>query len=802
MYAVDLLCLNLKLEEVLLYSNIELRVSNIDLGGVKVLYAEVLVDVANRRLDRSYHYLLPEGISYRVGMRVLIPLQHRLVQGLIIDITDELPVELTDKKLRSIIKTIGKETTVPEDLILLARWLAETTICSIAQSLHTVWPLLKGKVEEWVVPLFASIDKDFQALKLLDQETYKALAVLQRSRRKALSLATYLKRAKLSESALEQLEKQGWLRREFRFVSHWDSPKVSESSLPAAVEAFEAGFNKELEGDQLLTKQLTAEQKSAAAGIFAALQNASEQKTSKTLLLHGVTGSGKTEVYLRVINKLLADGGDVILLVPEISLTPQISDYFQAQFDSRVAVLHSGLKAAEKARVWEDIIAGKKRLVIGARSAVFAPLPNLKLIIMDEEHDSAYKQSENPKYHARDVARKRMEQRNGVVLLASATPSLEAYAAAQTGKVNLITMNKRVGGSSLPSVEIVDMRQELMQGNRSIFSYSLQAKLKDRAIKGEQSMLFLNRRGYSTFVVCRECGYTVRCPSCDVSLTFHSTGNKMRCHYCNHEEDPPHRCPQCGSRYIRFFGQGTQRVEEDLQSLLPDIKIMRLDWDTTRSKEAHRLILESFKRQEAKVLVGTQMMSKGLDFPNVTLVGVIAADQALNMPDFRARERTFQLLTQVSGRAGRSKKAGEVVIQTYSPSDRAIARAAAHDYSGFFWEEIRYRQILGYPPFTHVIRVLLLHEVEEKVIKAAHDLAAFLRQRMSGPEYGNTEINILGPAPAIFLRLKNQYRWQVAVKAKRLDTLRAFLHLGVKDLYNSPSSNGINLNIEVDPLSN
>ncbi|MDD2233418.1 MAG: primosomal protein N' [Desulfitobacteriaceae bacterium] len=766
-----------------------------------MLYAEVLVDVANRRLDRSYHYLLSEGINYRVGMRVLVPLKHRLVQGLIIDITAKLPAELTAEQIRPVFKALERETAVPEDLIFLARWLAETTICSIAQSLHTVWPLFKGKVEKWVVPLFTSADNDFQALKLLDQETFKALAVLQRSRRKALPLATYLKRAQLAKPALEELENQGWLRQEFRFISRWNLPAVSERHLPAAEEAFDAGFNEGFIGDQALSKQLTPEQESAVAGILAALQIAAEQKTSRTLLLHGVTGSGKTEVYLQVINRLLAEGGDVILLVPEIALTPQISDYFQAQFDSRVAVLHSGLKATEKVRVWEEIIAGQKRLVIGARSAVFAPLPNLKLIIMDEEHDSAYKQSENPKYHARDVARKRMEQQNGVVLLASATPSLEAYAAAQTGKVNLIVLKKRAGGSSLPPVEIVDMRQELLQGNRSIFSDSLQAKLRDRVIKGEQSMLFLNRRGYSTFVVCRECGYTVRCPNCDVSLTFHSAGHKMCCHYCNHAEEPPLRCSQCGSRYIRFFGQGTQRVEEDLQSLQPDIRIMRLDWDTTRSKEAHRLILESFRRQEAQVLVGTQMMAKGLDFPNVTLVGVIAADQALNMPDFRARERTFQLLTQVSGRAGRSKKAGEVVIQTYSPADRAIVKAAAHDFAGFFWDEIRYRQNLGYPPFTHLIRVLLLHEVEEKVIRAAHDLAAFLRARMTGPEYGNTEIDILGPAPALFLRLKNRYRWQVAVKAKRMDILRAFLHLGVKDLYNSPSSNGINLNIEVDPLS-
>ncbi|HWQ89380.1 MAG TPA: primosomal protein N' [Desulfitobacteriaceae bacterium] len=764
-----------------------------------MLYAEVLVDVANRRLDRSYHYLLPENSGCRVGMRVLVPLQSRLVQGLVIDMTPELPPEVKPEKLRLVSQIISGGAVVPADLIVLARWLAATTICSAAQSLHTVWPLLKGKVEEWVIPRFDSADEDIQALQLLDPETFKALAVLQRSRRKALALPTYLKRAQLSKSAFERLENQGWLGREQRFVSHWSLAKTAESDLTLAPGI--ADFNKEFAGDQTAGRKLTSEQERAVAQINAALETAGQQKTSGTILLYGVTGSGKTEVYLRVINKLLAAGGDVILLVPEISLTPQISDYFQAQFDTRVAVLHSGLRAAEKARVWEDILAGKKRLVIGARSAVFAPLPNLQLIIIDEEHDSAYKQSDNPKYHARDVARKRMEQKNGLLLLASATPSLEAYAAAQTGKIKLITMTRRAGGGTLPPVEIVDMRQELLQGNRSIFSGSLQDKLKDRIVKGEQSMLFLNRRGYSTFVICRECGYTVRCPNCAVSLTFHSMVNKMRCHYCNHEEVPPHRCPQCGSRYIRFFGQGTQRVEEELSALLPGITVRRLDWDTTRSRDAHRLILESFKRQEAKVLVGTQMMAKGLDFPNVTLVGVVAADQALNMPDFRARERTFQLLSQVSGRAGRSTKGGEVVIQTYSPADRAIVKAAAHDYAGFFWEEISYRQQRGYPPFTHIIRVLLMHAVEERVIRAAHDLAVFLRQRLSDPEYGNTKIDILGPAPAVFSRLKNLYRWQVAVKAKESDILRAFLHFGVQELYNLSSSSGLSLNIEVDPLS-
>lgn len=415
-------------------------------------------------------------------------------------------------------------------------------------------------------------------------------------------------------------------------------------------------------------------------GVLTAL----EEGSSQTVLLHGVTGSGKTDVYRELIAQVLAQGGDAILLVPEISLTSQVARYFERQFGGQVIILHSGLRQREKMKAWADILSGHKRIVIGARSAVFAPLPNLRLIILDEEHDGAYKQDENPKYHARDVARKRMDLRKGVVLLGSATPSLEAYAAAQSGKIRMLTMLSRIGKSVLPPVEIVDMRDELRQGNRSIFSLPLQQKLRERLTRGEQSMLFLNRRGYSTFVVCRECGYVVSCSNCDIALTYHTQGQAMRCHYCDHKELPPHTCPKCGSRYIRFFGQGTQRVEEELQGLFPEVPILRLDYDTTRSSEAHDTILDKFRRQEASILVGTQMMAKGLDFPNVTLVGVIAADQTLNMPDFRARERTFQLLTQVAGRAGRSNKPGEVVIQTYSPQDSAVMRAAHHDFQGFF----------------------------------------------------------------------------------------------------------------------
>ena len=751
-------------------------------------YAEVLIDVANRRLDQSYHYLIPESLELQIGMRVLVTLQNRKVQGLVVNMTNDLPEELASVKLKPVLENVGKDSLVPPDLIELAHWLAQTTICSVAQSLHTVWPLLNGKIEEWIIPLASLKDPDVQTLEWLDSDAFRAIKVLSRARNKGIPLKTFVKRADISEATLEKLLQAGWVKKEARFVS------IGEGSVKRASPGSESLEAKTLTGR---TYELTGEQAAAVKNVLIAL----DEGSSQTVLLHGVTGSGKTDVYRDLIAQVLAQGGDAILLVPEISLTSQVARYFKTQFGDQVIILHSRLRPREKMKAWEDILAGQKRIVIGTRSAVFAPLPHLRLIILDEEHDGAYKQDENPKYHARDVARKRMHQRKGVVLLGSATPSLEAYAAAQSGKIRLLTMPKRIGESILPPVEIVDMREELIQGNRSMFSLLMQQKLRERIERGEQSMLFLNRRGYSTFVVCRECGYVVSCPNCDITLTYHSQGQAMRCHYCNHHELPPLKCPKCASRYIRFFGQGTQRVEEELQGLLPEIPILRLDFDTTRSGDAHQVILESFRRQEASILVGTQMMAKGLDFPNVTLVGVIAADQTLNMPDFRARERTFQLLTQVAGRAGRSTKPGEVVIQTYSPTDSAILRAAHHDFEGFFWEEIRYRKERSYPPYTHIVRVLLLHEKEERVIKAANDLGACLQQGMQEPKIGKDELDILGPAPAVFTRIKNQWRWQISVKGRRLDLLRAFIHQGVQRFYKGPASSGIILNIEVDPLS-
>lgn len=775
-----------------------------------VKYAEILVDVANRRLDRSYHYLVPAHLSIQEGMAVIVPLQNRKVQGLVVKLTDYSPEIEGEYKLRYIESIREEQFLIPSDLIELANWLAETTICPVAQALHAVWPFLKGKAENWIVPMVSIQDEDVQVLKLLDPDAYKVLAVLNRARNGAVSEQQLIKRTDASKNLIEDMIRQGWIRSETRFIGsgrriateqQQDYAKHKEIDKIINIASGDH-HNEDFAGDSWSGAEdvgaggyirLNTEQGKAVEDIW----NSYINKDKQTVLLHGVTGSGKTEVYREIVSRVLQDGGDAIILVPEISLTSQISKVFLAEFGDIVGIIHSGVKNSEKLNLWQKILSGQKRIVIGARSAVFAPFKNLRLIILDEEHDNAYKQDENPKYHARDVARKRMEQMDGMVVLGSATPSLEAYAAAQREVIDLVSINQRYNRSALPAVEIVDMKAELAQGNKSMFSYALRSKLEERITRGEQSILFLNRRGYSTFVFCRECGFVAKCPHCDISLTYHNQKQDLRCHYCGFQQDVFHNCPECGSRYIRFYGQGTQKVEEEVSALFPGIEVLRLDTDT--AAENHRHVLERFRKQEVPILVGTQMLSKGLDFPNVTLVGVISADQLLNMPDFRSRERAFQLLTQVAGRAGRADKPGEVIIQTYSPEDRAIIQAAKHDYRNFFWEEIAYRKERRYPPFAHIIRVLLFHEKEENVIKAAHGLAVCIRSVQQ--ELGAEDYHILGPAPAIITKLKNKFRWQVSIKGKNPDILRKIVYKGVRVFYSDTHSTGINLSIEVNPLS-
>jgi len=536
---------------------------------------------------------------------------------------------------------------------------------------------------------------------------------------------------------------------------------------------------------------LNAEQQVAVETI---LQSVQEQQ-SQTYLLEGITGSGKTEVYLQVIAEVLNQGKTAIMLVPEISLTPQMVQRFKSRFGEHVAVMHSGLSQGEKYDEWRKIEREEAEVVVGARSAIFAPIENIGVIIIDEEHEASYKQEETPRYHARDLAIWRSEYHHCPVVLGSATPSLESRARAQKNVYQRLRLTQRANqAATLPTIDVVDMRQEVENGNVSSFSMSLQEKLQERLEKNEQSVLLLNRRGYSSFVMCRDCGYVLPCPNCDISLTLHMDSKTMKCHYCGHEERIPYRCPNCGQDKIRYYGTGTQKVEEELQTLLPDSRILRMDVDTTRRKGAHEKILRTFGEGQADILLGTQMIAKGLDFPNVTLVGVLNADTALNLPDFRSSERTFQLLTQVSGRAGRAEKPGEVIIQSFNPEHYAIQLAKAQDYEDFYTKEMYIRHRGDYPPYYFTVQITASHPEENEAAKQMFQIATKLKQGLS------PQAILLGPTPNAIMRVNNRYFYQVIIKYKQEPMLQPLLKEILTDTQRA-TARGLKLSIDAEPMN-
>ncbi len=536
---------------------------------------------------------------------------------------------------------------------------------------------------------------------------------------------------------------------------------------------------------------MTDEQQIALDHIAA---SADEQK-AETFLLHGVTGSGKTEVYLRAIKRVLDKGKEAIVLVPEISLTPQMTSRFKERFGPLVAVMHSALSAGEKYDEWRKIKRGEVKVVVGARSAIFAPFENIGIIILDEEHESTYKQDDTPRYHARDVAIKRAEYYNCPVILGSATPSLESYARASKGVYTMLTLTKRPKDQALPTVTVVDMREELKTGNRSMFSLPLAEAIRIRLEKGEQIVLFLNKRGFSSFVLCRDCGTVVECPNCDISLTYHRAHEQLKCHYCGHEERVPLVCPECKSEHIRFFGTGTQKAQEEIAKLFPTARVLRMDVDTTRQKGSHERLLRQFSEGQADILLGTQMIAKGLDFPNITLVGVLAADTTLHLADFRAAEKTFQLMTQVSGRAGRHELPGEVFIQTYSPEHYAIELAKAQHYEPFYNMEMAARRQYGYPPFYFVTLVQFTHEDLLKVADFAEKGARYLKQNLSA------DTVVIGPTASAISRVNNRYRYQCLIKYKKEPKLTETLQQLIKYYRTDWIKSGLTMTVDVEPAS-
>lgn len=764
------------------------------------LIAEVIVDVSTYHVDRPFDYQVPEEwISViELGSRVKVPFGPRNVLGFVVGLKKETDVPLN--KLKAINQILDMEPVLTEEMLRMAKWLKNDTICYEIDALQVMLPsALRAKYEKMIklqqgqqLPLEVQAIfgkrqranfKEFERADLLpllkqlvaDNIVTIENVVKQQGNVKEIRMVQITADQQLIERALEQSSRAA----KQRLLLQWmcqhlgeifspqqicDEAGVSISVLEAVIdkgaaqfiqeEVFRDPFTKEVSRTQAL--QLTSEQQVALQAITTAM----DQQIAQTFLLHGVTGSGKTEVYLQAIQKVLEEGKEAIMLVPEISLTPQMTERFRSRFGEMVAVMHSGLSVGEKYDEWRKIQQGKVKVVVGARSAIFAPFTNIGLIILDEEHESTYKQEDSPRYHARDVAIWRSEFYNCPIILGSATPALESFARAKKGVYKLLSLKHRALHQVLPTVFIADMREELRQGNRSMFSQSLIEAIRLRLEKKEQMVLFLNRRGYSSFVLCRDCGTVVQCPNCDISLTYHRTTEKLKCHYCGYEEHVPQICPQCQSDHIRYFGTGTQKVEEELYKLFPEARVLRMDVDTTKHKGAHEEILETFGAGQADILLGTQMIAKGLDFPNITLVGVLSADTSLHLPDYRAAERTFQLLTQVSGRAGRHDKLGEVIIQTYTPEHYAIELAKTQEYEPFYEREMFLRRRSNYPPYYFVALIQLSHEDVMMAAEYAGRVADWLRGNLSN------QVAIIGPTTASIARLQNRYRYQCLIKYK------------------------------------
>ncbi|MCB4947665.1 primosomal protein N', partial [Streptococcus mutans] len=535
---------------------------------------------------------------------------------------------------------------------------------------------------------------------------------------------------------------------------------------------------------------LNPEQQTAVEQITAAIGS-----SNKPYLLEGITGSGKTEVYLHVIDQTLKLGKTAIVLVPEISLTPQMTSRFISRFGSQVAIMHSGLSDGEKFDEWRKMKSNQAKVVVGARSAIFSPLKNIGAIIIDEEHEATYKQESSPRYHAREVALLRAQYHQAVLVLGSATPSIESRARASRGVYNFLQLSQRANPQAhIPKVKIVDFRDYIGQQKVSNLTPVLLDKIKDRLIKKEQVVLMLNRRGYSSFIMCRDCGYVDNCPNCDISLTLHMDTKTMNCHYCGFLKGIPYVCPNCQSRQIRYYGTGTQKAYDELKQVLPEARILRMDVDTTKRKGAHEKILTKFGRHEADILLGTQMIAKGLDFPNVTLVGVLNADTSLNLPDFRSSERTFQLLTQVAGRAGRANKPGEVLIQTYNPNHYAIQLAREQDYEAFYRYEMRIRKALSYPPYYFTVGLTLSHKDEQEVIKKSYEIVTLIKEGLTD------KIKILGPTPKPVARTHNLYHYQIIIKYRFEDQLEIVLN-HILDLTQAKENKKLRLIIDYEPQS-
>ncbi|MDD3368081.1 MAG: primosomal protein N' [Lachnospiraceae bacterium] len=710
-------------------------------------YANIIVDISHSQVDRPFQYRIPAHMQDMLepGMCVQIPFGkgNTLRKGYCLELTDQ--AEYPEEKLKDIAAFLPEENAVENRLIRLAYWMKKQYGSTMITALKTVLPV-KQKVKAAEKRELVRIAPAEQIHDALAEAIRKHQTAKERVLRELLTeelLPYELVTAKLhvASPTLKSLEKQGLIR--IDTINQYRNPVKQK---------------KEQENRNILSEEQLQ--------IVTKLLSDFDRGVLKTYLLHGITGSGKTEVYMLAAEEMVKRGRQVIVLIPEIALTYQTVLRFYKRFGDRVSVMNSSLSAGEKYDQCERARHGEIDVIIGPRSALFTPFPSIGLIIMDEEHESSYKSENMPKYHARETAIELAKLHGASVLLGSATPSLEAYYRARQGEYELFTLNKRLTGGTLPAVYTIDLREELREGNRSVFSRKLQELVADRLQKKEQSMLFLNRRGYAGFISCRACGHVLKCPHCDVSLSEHR-GGRMICHYCGYETKAVKICPECGSKYIMGFRAGTEQIEEQIKKIFPTARTLRMDADTTRTKNSYEQILTAFSNEEADILIGTQMIVKGHDFPKVTLVGILAADMSLSVSDYRASERTFDLLTQAAGRAGRGDTAGEVVIQTYQPEHYSIMHAAAQDYEGFYQEEITYRELLSYPPASHMLAVQVTARNEGRGKHLADALAEAAGKKSTeqkalyatDTEHLTDPALVIGPAAAAVSKINDIYRF-------------------------------------------
>ncbi len=807
-------------------------------------YANVIININHTDVDRIFDYGIPKGIENIVkeGMRVIVPFgnSNKKTEGYVISISDN--TDVPSEKLKNIINICDDFPIFSKEMIKLALWLKEKYYTTLSACLKTIMPSGIGIKTSWLVVLndynennISFTDKEKEIVDFLNEnnnislksdiEEYfgkninNHLKSLKQKRvisiRQSVKGQNYEKNIRYlklnTDECFEQKYndllkyKRNEKQREIvDFLMDYDEIKISEiksefGDINSTLKTLEKKgiikiYNKIEKRDifnienynKTYSPQFTDEQKKAVETI----ENIRKSDNKKPVLVFGVTGSGKTEVYMAIIDKVLKEGKQAIVLVPEISLTPQIVGRFISRFGEKVSYTHSRMNFGERFDQWKKAREGEISVMIGPRSAIFTPFSNLGVIIIDEEHENSYKSETTPKYDTIETAVKLSEITNSLVVMGSATPDICTYHKCINNEYNIVELSERANNSSLPDVYIKDMRLELENGNRSIFSEDLYYSIKENLEKGEQTMLFINRRGFSTFVSCRKCGHVMMCDNCNVSYTYHSYSNSLMCHYCGKTIKNPNICPKCGSKYIKYFGTGTQKVEEEVKKYFPNARVLRMDMDTTTKKNSHEKILETFGKGEADILIGTQMIAKGHDFPNVTLVGIVAADISLNVSSYKSSENTFQLITQVAGRAGRSNKKGKVYVQTYNPENYVIKLSSKQDYKEFYNQETSIRSIMDYPPFGNFFNIMISGENESEVINSAQRLSDVMK-------YFNkkNDFLILGPVPAVISKIKNEYRFTITVKSKEEERLCKFVLYCIDKFKQRNGKTGVYINI-------